>query len=54
VFQADSLRSFCEEIFVSCGMARKDAFIVSDGLVQSNLRGSILTASRASGSTRSG
>ena len=39
LFQADSLRSFCEEIFVSCGMAPEDAFIVADGLVQSNLRG---------------
>ena len=39
VFRADSLRSFCEEIFVSCGMAPEDAFIVADGLVQSNLRG---------------
>ncbi len=39
VFEADSLRSFCEEIFVSCGMAPEDAFIVADGLVQSNLRG---------------
>ncbi|MDQ5817586.1 MAG: Ldh family oxidoreductase, partial [Actinomycetota bacterium] len=39
VFRADALRSFCEEIFVSCGMAPEDAFIVADGLVQSNLRG---------------
>ena len=39
MFQADSLRSFCEEIFVSCGMAPEDAFIVADGLVRSNLRG---------------
>jgi LDH2 family malate/lactate/ureidoglycolate dehydrogenase len=39
LFQADALRSFCEEIFVSCGMAPEDAFIVADGLVQSNLRG---------------
>jgi LDH2 family malate/lactate/ureidoglycolate dehydrogenase len=39
LFQADSLRSFCEEIFISCAMASEDAFIVADGLVQSNLRG---------------
>jgi LDH2 family malate/lactate/ureidoglycolate dehydrogenase len=39
LIQADSLRSFCEKIFISCGMAPEDAFIVADGLVQSNLRG---------------
>ncbi len=39
LFQAVALRSFCEEIFISCGMAPEDAFIVADGLVQSNLRG---------------
>jgi len=39
VFRADPLRSFCQEVFVACGMAREDAFIVADGLVQSNLRG---------------
>lgn len=45
VFWADPLGSFRQEIFVACGMAREDAFIVVDGFVQSNLRGSILTAS---------
>jgi LDH2 family malate/lactate/ureidoglycolate dehydrogenase len=39
LFRADILRSFCEEIFISYGMAPEDAFIVADGLVQSNLRG---------------
>lgn len=39
VFRANPLRSFCQEIFVSCGMAPEDAYIVADGLVQSNLRG---------------
>ena len=39
LFQADSLRSFCEGIFISCGMVPEDASIVADGLVQSNLRG---------------
>ena len=39
VFEADSLRSFCEEVFASCGMAREDASIVADSLVRSNLRG---------------
>jgi LDH2 family malate/lactate/ureidoglycolate dehydrogenase len=38
MFRADPLRSFCQEVFVACGMAREDAFIVADGLVQSNLR----------------
>jgi LDH2 family malate/lactate/ureidoglycolate dehydrogenase len=39
LFHADSLRSFCEGIFISCGMVPEDASIVADGLVQSNLRG---------------
>jgi LDH2 family malate/lactate/ureidoglycolate dehydrogenase len=39
VFQADSLRVFCEEIFLSCGMAQEDAAILADSLVQANLRG---------------
>jgi LDH2 family malate/lactate/ureidoglycolate dehydrogenase len=39
MFRADSLRTFCEEVFLSCGMARKDAAIVADSLVQANLRG---------------
>ena len=39
VFRADSLRAFCEEVFLSCGMAREDASIVADSLVQANLRG---------------
>src|SRR5918999_1653721 len=39
VFDADSLRAFCEEIFRSCGMAGEDAHIVADSLVQANLRG---------------
>lgn len=38
-FKADSLRSFCEEVFISCNMIPKDAYIVADSLVQSNLRG---------------
>ena len=45
VFRVDPLRSFRQEVFVACGMAREDAFIVADGFVQSNLRGSILMAS---------
>jgi hypothetical protein len=32
VFRPDPLRSFCQEVFVACGMAREDAFIVADGL----------------------
>jgi LDH2 family malate/lactate/ureidoglycolate dehydrogenase len=51
VFRADPLRSFRRELFVACGMAQEDALIVSDGLVQSDLRGSILTASPAWGYT---
>jgi LDH2 family malate/lactate/ureidoglycolate dehydrogenase len=39
VFRADSLRAFCEEIFLSCGMAQEDAAILADSLVQANLRG---------------
>jgi LDH2 family malate/lactate/ureidoglycolate dehydrogenase len=39
VFRADSLRAFCEEVFLSCDMAREDAYIVADSLVQANLRG---------------
>ena len=39
VYRADSLRTFCEEVFLSCGMAREDAAIVADSLVQANLRG---------------
>jgi LDH2 family malate/lactate/ureidoglycolate dehydrogenase len=39
VFRADSLRAFCEEVFLSCGMAQEDASIVADSLVQANLRG---------------
>jgi LDH2 family malate/lactate/ureidoglycolate dehydrogenase len=39
VFQADLLRVFCEEIFLSCGMAQEDAAILADSLVQANLRG---------------
>jgi LDH2 family malate/lactate/ureidoglycolate dehydrogenase len=39
VFRADSLLAFCEEVFLSCGMAQEDAAIVADGLVQANLRG---------------
>ena len=39
VFRADSLRAFCEEIFLSCGMSREDAAIVADSLMQANLRG---------------
>ena len=39
VFRADSLRAFCEEVFLSCGMVREDAAIVADSLVQANLRG---------------
>jgi LDH2 family malate/lactate/ureidoglycolate dehydrogenase len=39
VFRADALRSFCEEIFLSCGMPPEDASIVADSLVQANLRG---------------
>ena len=39
VFGADSLRAFCEEIFLSCGMTQEDAAIVADSLVQANLRG---------------
>jgi LDH2 family malate/lactate/ureidoglycolate dehydrogenase len=39
VFRADSLRAFCEEVFLSCEMAREDASIVADSLVQANLRG---------------
>jgi LDH2 family malate/lactate/ureidoglycolate dehydrogenase len=39
LFQAHTLRSFCEEIFISYGMEPEDASIVADGLVQSNLRG---------------
>ncbi len=39
VFWADPLRFFCQEVFGACGTAREDAFIVADGLVQSNLRG---------------
>ena len=39
MFDAGSLRAFCEEIFLSCGMAQEDAAIVADSLVQANLRG---------------
>jgi LDH2 family malate/lactate/ureidoglycolate dehydrogenase len=39
VFDADSLRAYCEEVFRSCGMAGEDACIVADSLVQANLRG---------------
>ena len=39
VFRADPLRSFCQEVFVACRMAREDAFIVADGFARSNLRG---------------
>ena len=39
VFRADALRSFCKEVFLSCGMPREDASIVADSLVQANLRG---------------
>jgi LDH2 family malate/lactate/ureidoglycolate dehydrogenase len=39
VFRADSLRTFCEEVFLSCGMPQEDAAIVADSLVQANLRG---------------
>ena len=39
VVGASSLRAFCEEVFLSCGMARDDAAIVADSLVQANLRG---------------
>jgi LDH2 family malate/lactate/ureidoglycolate dehydrogenase len=39
VFGANELRAFCEEVFLSCGMAPEDAAIVADSLVQANLRG---------------
>jgi LDH2 family malate/lactate/ureidoglycolate dehydrogenase len=39
VLPADSLRAFCQEVFLSCGMAGEDAAIVADSLVQANLRG---------------
>ena len=39
MFDADPLRAFCEEVFLSCGMVHKDAAIVADSLVQANLRG---------------
>ena len=39
VFRADSLRDFCEAVFLSCGMTRVDASIVAESLVQANLRG---------------
>lgn len=39
MFDADSLRAFCEEVFLSCGMVQEDAAIVADSLVQANLRG---------------
>jgi LDH2 family malate/lactate/ureidoglycolate dehydrogenase len=39
VFRADLLRTFCERVFLSCGMAQEDAAIVADSLVQANLRG---------------
>jgi LDH2 family malate/lactate/ureidoglycolate dehydrogenase len=39
VFQADSLRAFCEEVFLSCGMAQEETAILADSLVQANLRG---------------
>jgi len=39
VFSASSLRAFCEEVFLSCGVAQEDASIVADSLVQANLRG---------------
>lgn len=39
VFNADSLRVFCEKVFLSCRMAQEDAAIVADSLVQANLRG---------------
>src|ERR671910_333437 len=39
VFGADSLRAFCEEVFLSCEMAQEDAAIVANSLVQANLRG---------------
>jgi LDH2 family malate/lactate/ureidoglycolate dehydrogenase len=39
VFGAGSLQAFCEEVFRSCGMAREDASILADSLVQANLRG---------------
>jgi LDH2 family malate/lactate/ureidoglycolate dehydrogenase len=39
VFQADLLRTFCEEVFRSCGMVQEDAAILADSLVQANLRG---------------
>ena len=32
VFRPDPLRSFYQEVFVACGMAREDAFIVAEGL----------------------
>ncbi len=38
-FGASSLRAFCEEVFISCGVAQEDASIVADSLVQANLRG---------------
>jgi LDH2 family malate/lactate/ureidoglycolate dehydrogenase len=39
MFDAGSLQAFCEEVFLSCGMAQEDAAIVADSLVQANLRG---------------
>jgi LDH2 family malate/lactate/ureidoglycolate dehydrogenase len=39
VFRADSLQAFCEEVFLSCGLAQEDAAILADSLVQANLRG---------------
>jgi LDH2 family malate/lactate/ureidoglycolate dehydrogenase len=39
MFDAGSLRAFCEEVFLSCGMVQEDAAIVADSLVQANLRG---------------
>jgi LDH2 family malate/lactate/ureidoglycolate dehydrogenase len=39
VLRADSLQAFCEEVFLSCGLAQEDAAILADSLVQANLRG---------------
>lgn len=36
---AETLRKFCEECLVNCGVPQEDAFIVADSLVSSDLRG---------------
>lgn len=38
-FHSDELARFCAEVLAKCGLNTDDAFLVSDSLVESNLRG---------------